>query len=128
MRSLSTHSTQGGPMRELTKTELRIIKELKKQDIFTNRYEVTSDYRNGVIMVACADGDQMYDLFTTHASLCPCNPNRTRIHLANTQWRRPLSRSTLLTKDVPGLLKRNPTASDLKHIKSVALIRMFLAA
>ncbi len=125
MRSLSTHSTQGGPMRELTKAELRIIKELKKQDILQPPRGYQLDYRNGVIMVACADGDQLYDLFTTHAGLCPSNPNRHRIHLLTRNggalW---ISRPRTFnrqTDEVGSLLKEIQKAHSMKHINAVAL-------
>lgn len=106
-------------MRQLTETELQILKELKKQDVLQPLRGYQLDYRNGVIMVACADGDQMYDLFNTHASLCPSNPNHARIHLLTRNGGAlMLLRNERLSCD---LSKEIATASDLKHIKATAL-------
>ena len=39
------------------------------------------DQRNGVIVVACSDGDQMPDVFKHHEKFCSHHREHSRIHL-----------------------------------------------
>jgi hypothetical protein len=109
-------------MRELTEAELQIIKELKENDVLEPLRGFQLDYSNGVVMVACADGDQMYDLFTTHASLCPCNPNRHRIHLLTRDGGALVLPSVHFANQASNILLNEIAAASLmKDIKTVAL-------
>lgn len=68
-------------MNRLSDQDRKLIEKFIKNGVLEplNGYQL--DYSNGVIMVACSDGDQLYDLINRHTTLCRSNPNHTRIHL-----------------------------------------------
>ncbi len=57
---------------KLTNNELVLVKSLKNAEVLQDLDPHLLDQRDGIIIVACADGDYFFDLFSHHA--------RTQIH------------------------------------------------
>ncbi len=68
-------------MGHLSKADSRYLKALRKRGILEELGEANLvDHSDGVIIVACSDGDQFYDVFKKHVELCLKHRKMPRIH------------------------------------------------
>ena len=115
-------------MGQLSDRDRKLIEKFIKNGVLEPLNGFQLDYSNGTIMVACSDGDQLYDLISRHTNLCQNNPNHTRIHLiALNGGALLLDATSPLGKEVPAhpeyrvILRHLLGARELKKITSVAL-------
>lgn len=65
----------------LTEEDLKYIERLKEVEIFQNVDDHLLDQTNGLILVTCGDGDQMFDIFKYHVQMQNGHLSDPRIHL-----------------------------------------------
>lgn len=112
-------------MPEIKEEDRAIVKQFRDDGILRDVETHRLDHSRGVILVCCADGDQLPDIFAHHSGICEAQESRPRIHTLS------LNGGSLLIPEGSPLNKERredltylhhiEVATVLKHIHTVAL-------
>lgn len=110
----------------LSAKDLRYFQELKTAEVLQKVDDHRLPQEQGIILICCADGDQMPDIMNWHARIMQSQRSHTRIHTLSSHGGalRVPPFSPLVTPELPRdevLLSDLREAIELKKIKTVAL-------